>query len=60
MVRGTKCFRKGYKMRFVVPFVIMLTLLAIVDGGIADSIGRIDNVLMQNAVARMLNPMGTR
>lgn len=47
-------------MRFVVPFVIMLTLLAIVDGGIADSIGRIDNVLMQNAVARMLNPMGTR
>ena len=47
-------------MRFVVPFVIMLTLLEIVDGGIADSIGRIDNVLMQNAVARMLNPMGTR
>ena len=47
-------------MRFAVPFVIVLTLLAIVDGGIADSIGRIDNVLMQNAVARMLNPMGTR
>lgn len=42
-------------MRFAVPFVIVLTLLAIVDGGIADTIGRIDNALMQNAVARMLH-----